>query len=418
MNYVGGLFESVGLGINAASTFAGKVVDSAIDGQYGVGTFHAKLIELGTQYYGAHARLSYVATQGLTAGGSLLSGWFTYQCFKKSISENDALSSLEKKIWRTLAFESGVLIFAGTTYVASAVNLTLSPLRQIIAKDVLIKTALTMGDATAMAAVLNYANAGDPSKYAWSEKWGKYGPPVLQPLMGAAYLSGRLYDVVFHFGVIGQSLLQGNTRPLFSRINTAIGHVVVFAHPAFDALIDGAYGLAALNRQVIALGHRAYDIPARAYHLASHAATIGVGGGVGMVGGYVLWKVVKEKLSRKKKDKFKPYLKPGMILSGAALGIGTMFWANATNCGLRPLTAEITKQLLPKTLLAAGDGFALYTATMDDDAKRGTRVASGAYLALRLADLVANYGAVSQGLLRCNPVPLMANVDWFMSWVR
>lgn len=77
MDYLSGLCGAVGTGINRFSTYTGGVVDTLIDGKYGLGALHGKALAAGSYCY--ESRFGHLVTQ---FAASHIVAWLGVQDFR------------------------------------------------------------------------------------------------------------------------------------------------------------------------------------------------------------------------------------------------------------------------------------------------------------------------------------------------
>jgi hypothetical protein len=107
----------------------------------------------------------------------------------------------------------------------------------------------------------------------------------------------------------------------------------------------------------------------------------------------------------------------------------------STRLFYKPITGEMVKQAISNSLLTAIDLYtmrklidepnerslhSLYNDDDDNDTSTGPllKTVAAIYLTLRSLDLVVNFGAVSEGLIRLNPEPLLGNLQAISTWVQ
>jgi hypothetical protein len=89
----------------------------------------------------------------------------------------------------------------------------------------------------------------------------------------------------------------------------------------------------------------------------------------------------------------------------------------STEAGFKPLTSEMCKSIYSKTALFATDSFAISTLFIDEaDSSKSAKAIAGLYLSARALDLLVNFGAVTENLVRFNPQPFFANINTVKSW--
>lgn len=187
-------------------------------------------------------------------------------------------------------------------------------------------------------------------------------------------------------------------------IGNGINRASTYTGGVVNTLVDGKYGFGTLHGKALAVGSYCYES-----RLALLVTQAGVPFAAFLGGAFCADKVDGE-VSKKVADKV-------VFPVGVAVTTAAIYLANATNCGFHQLTAAATKEMLAKTALSLGDLAAAHTVFNDCSSKKAHGLAGG-YLAVRALDTLVNFGAVSQGLVRCNPQPLLSNLNWIASWVR
>jgi hypothetical protein len=124
-----------------------------------------------------------------------------------------------------------------------------------------------------------------------------------------------------------------------------------------------------------------------------------------------------------------------LVLSGLS---GLVYALSSTRMLFEPVTGEIVKRSFSTAVLTAIDTYAMHKFFRAPEAQKkivsknwkkresktqekGTnspKFGAMIYLALRSLDLLANFGAVSEGFTRLNPAPLIGNVKSIIGWVR
>lgn len=192
-----------------------------------------------------------------------------------------------------------------------------------------------------------------------------------------------------------------------SGISNAVMFVPNCAGSAINWAVDGQWGVGAWHKGLI---------PVASYCLQSRPAMLGAQAVLPVLGyDYKDWK--KNPLSA--------------VTVVSVLGL-IVYSLHLTHFLSRPLTGEMTKQILTRAVLSTLDTYALYQATKQPvkqtvrqnyrDVKviiypsKLKKFIAGTYLSMRALDILVNYGGVTEGLMRFNTQPLHATIGRFKSW--
>lgn len=208
MDYISGFCGAIGSGINRASTYTGGVVNTLIEGKYGLGTLHGKTLAAGS--YCWNSRLAHVLTQSATGVGMACFGFMAVDSAEHDERKvKKGFATVTEKVWngpdKTMRYFAMPLMLALTTgaiYIANATNCGVHQLTAAAAKEVLAKTALTLGDAYAIYKTLD----GKASKSTRG--------------LAASYLAARLLDTLVNFGAASRGLVRCNPQPLLSNLSS------------------------------------------------------------------------------------------------------------------------------------------------------------------------------------------------------
>lgn len=197
MNYLSG----IGNALMVIPNSAGKLIDTVVDGRYGFGVIHSKLLEMGLDrtitliVYGAIAGIGAVQEETCKHNAIDCPVYRKKNRNKKSVVLSTSDSVLHAIHWRVatpLIFIGGVL----------ELRFGFTPISAEIVKRISSKLVLCIFDSYAVSQWIQPAGRSSRAKQA----------------MAALYLTTRMVDLLANFGGVTEGLVRFNVQPLLNNI--------------------------------------------------------------------------------------------------------------------------------------------------------------------------------------------------------